>query len=167
MSTLIHGDPPGPRADASLEDEGFDAFAGGGWDAAAGPRLSITEKAGTQKTGQWVLLAVRAHPGLRIRDLAGLLGISATLTHYHVRTLAGLGRVLLARPRGALQVYPVQAGGRRGRRSRRGLFAVTRPLPMAAITALWSRNRGPPAVDLQEVPERSASRPLASEAVSP
>jgi len=82
-----------------------------------------------------VLLAVRVCPGLSIRDLSGIVGLSSSATLYHVRKLATLGRVFLERPHFALQVYPVR--GRRGMRPR--LTAGTWPLPAGSIPAPGSR----------------------------
>jgi len=134
-----------PHANPHMGDEGYVASAEGEWGLTAGPRLVATGTTRGGQTTRRVLLAVKAHPGLSIRYLAGALGLSSTNTLYHVRKLATLGLVLLDRRRSALQVYPVREGASGGRRRR--LYAVTRPLPMAAITALGSRKGKPPASD--------------------
>jgi len=152
-----------PHANPHMGDEGYVASAEGEWGLTAGPRLVATGTTRGGQTTRRVLLAVKAHPGLSIRYLAGALGLSSTNTLYHVRKLATLGLVLLDRRRSALQVYPVREGAGRGRR----LSAEIRPLPMAAIHAPGGRKGEAPAGDPRRFTGRAPSRPDASEAVSP
>ena len=50
-------------------------------------------------------------PGMTVRDLAGLLGISAQLAMYHVRQLYGEGLARIERRKVRFLVFPADGAG--------------------------------------------------------
>ena len=64
---------------------------------------------GLHEVQQRILRHVREVPGMSVRDLAGLLGVSSQLAIYHVRQLREYGLVRIERERLRFLVYAVSA----------------------------------------------------------